>query len=392
MTTHALSLVIGCVVLTTLLLVYTYAGYPLLIGLLARVSRARRAPQGGDTAHGHANDDDSALPSISVCLPVFNGAGYLPAKIKSLFDQDYPAERIEILIYLDGCTDDSEAVARSIAESAEARGRVRLFPSADRRGKPTALNTVVPAATGELLLLNDIRQPLTPGALRALVRPLRDPSVGCATGNLVLTGGAGSGVYWRYENWIRAQESAFRGMVGMTGPIAVIRRADFAQLPEDLILDDVWIPMRLALAGKRVTFVAEAEAHDAAFEDDREFRRKARTLAGNYQIFARVPALLSPLSNPIWFETISHKILRLLAPWLMMILAATSVAGALSSTGGTAAVLGALVVGQAAFYAAALAGGRGGRLAGVARTFVVMNAAAVVGLVRYLTGRQRITW
>ena len=118
--------------------------------------------------------------------------------------------------------------------------------------------------------------------------------VGCATGNLVLAGPAGSGVYWRYENWIRAQESAFRGIVGMTGPMAMMRRADFAPLPDDLILDDVWIPMRLALLGKRVAFVAEAEARDAAFEDDREFKRKARTLAGNYQLFALASCASEP--------------------------------------------------------------------------------------------------
>ena len=175
----------------------------------------------------------------------------------------------------------------------------------------------MPEAQGELLLLNDLRQPLSRNAVRALATALQDPSVGCATGNLLLAGGAGSGVYWRYENWIRLQESRFRGMVGMTGPIAMVRRADYEKLlplPEDLILDDLWIPMQLLRAGKRTTFVAEAEAHDAAFENEREFKRKVRTLAGNYQLYARMPELLVPLTNPLWFETISHKILRLVAP------------------------------------------------------------------------------
>jgi hypothetical protein len=185
------------------------------------------------------------------------------------------------------------------------------------------------------------------------------------------------------------QESRFRGVVGMTGPIAMMRRADLRPLPEDLILDDVWIPMRLGLAGKRVTFVPEAEAHDAAFEDDREFRRKARTLAGNYQLFARMPALLSPFANRIWFETISHKIMRLAAPWLLLLLVATSAAAAI---GEASLAMRVLLAGQLGFYAAAAVGARAGRLAGVARTFVVLNAAALAGLYRYLTGRQRVTW
>ena len=380
---------ITCAALAIALLAYTYAGYPLAIGLLARLSPGLRRTE-RDGSRDDASTDE--VPTVSICLPVFNGSAYLPDKLRSLLEQDYPADRIEILVYCDGCTDDSEAVARSIAASAEAGGRIRILSSPNRSGKPTALNTLGPAATGELLLLNDVRQPLSRGAVTALVRAMRNPAVGCATGNLILAGGAGSGVYWRYENWIRAQESAFRGMVGMTGPIAMIRRADLPPLPQDLILDDVWIPMRLALAGKRVVFVAQAEAHDAAFEDEREFRRKTRTLAGNYQLFARLPAALNPFENPIWFETMSHKILRLAAPWLLLALAATSASAALAGAGPATNVMRALAIGQALFYAAAAVGPRGGRLAGVARTFVVLNIAAVIGLVRFLTGSQRVTW
>jgi biofilm PGA synthesis N-glycosyltransferase PgaC len=299
-----------------------------------------------------------------------------------------------VLITCDGCTDDSEAVARALAARPEAAGRIRVLVAPRRSGKPTALNKMGGEATGEMLLLNDVRQPLSRTAIRALARALSDPSVGVATGNLVLAGGAGSGVYWRYENWIRAQESRFRGVVGMTGPIGMIRRADLPPLPEDIILDDVWIPMQLGMAGKRVAFVAEAEAHDAAFEDDREFKRKARTLAGNYQLFARMPGLLIPFVNRIWFETFSHKIMRLLAPWLLLLLAVATVLGARADGAPPAevALMRALVVAQALFYLAAVAGRRAGRIGGLARTFVVLNTAAVVGLIRYLTGRQRITW
>ena len=360
------------------LLVYTYAGYPVVIGLLARAARRRTDPLPAP----------DVAPFVSVCLPVFNGGAYLRPKIDSLLAQDYPADRFEILIYCDGCTDDTEATARAIAATPEAAGRIRVLADAGRYGKPRGLNTLVPAARGELLLLNDLRQPLSRNAMSALAAALRDPAVGCATGNLLLAGGAGPGVYWRYENWIRLQESRFRGMVGMTGPIAMIRRADYQPLPEELILDDLWIPMQLLRAGKRTTFVAEAEAHDAAFENEREFKRKVRTLAGNYQLYARMPELLVPLTNPLWFETISHKILRLVAPWLLVTLALMSVAGAAAGDGRMTALL----VAQAAFYAAAVVGRRGGKIASLARTFVVLNWAAIVGLYRHLTGRQRVTW
>ena len=206
----------------------------------------------------------------------------------------------------------------------------------------------------------------------------------------MLEGAAGSGVYWRYENWIRRQESRFRGVVGMTGPIAMMRRARHratARRPDPRRRLD---PDALALAGKRVAFVAEAEARDAAFEDDREFKRKVRTLAGNYQLFARMPALLSPFSNPIWFETVSHKIMRLAAPWLMLVLAAASLRAARSAA--AAPRRGWSWSGAGSVLRRGGRGPRGGRLGGVARTFVVLNAAAVVGLARHLTGRQRVTW
>ena len=357
------------------LLAYTYAGYPLAIGVLARLRRNRVQPSAG------------ALPAVTICLPVHNGAGYLPAKIASLLAQDY-AGPMDILVYCDGCSDDTEAVARRLASDPASGGRIRVVPNPNRLGKPSGLNTLAPLATGELLLLNDVRQPLSPNAVRALATALSDPKVGCATGNLVLAGAAGSGVYWRYEYWIRRQESSFRGVVGMTGSIAMVRRADLGRLDDDLVLDDVWIPMRIALTGRRTVLVPEAEAHDAAFEDKREFQRKVRTLAGNYQIFARLPALLSPFKNPIWFETFSHKILRLVAPWLLVALAAVTAAGARANN----PWMSALLIAQLAFYAAAAVGPRLGRIASLARTFVVLNAAAVLGLWRYLTGRQRITW
>jgi cellulose synthase/poly-beta-1,6-N-acetylglucosamine synthase-like glycosyltransferase len=371
------------VVLCAVLLFYTYFGYPIAIGVLARLHPLRLPGP---------RDAPTALPRITVCLPVHNGGRFLAEKLDSLLRQDYPPDRLDVIVYCDGCSDDSEEIARRYAQSAGAGGRIQVVASSERLGKPTALNKVRDLAGGELLLLNDVRQPLSPGSARALAAPFRHPEMGCTTGNLVLRGAAGSGVYWRYENWIRRQESRFRSVVGMSGAIAMVRRADLPALPADLILDDVFIPMTLRRRGKRVLFVAEAEAYDAAFEDEQEFGRKVRTLAGNYQLFGLMPGLLLPFVNPSWFETISHKVMRLCAPWLMALIAVASAALAVSAAG-PAAVTGGLLLGlQVVFYGAALAGNRAGRFAGIARTFVVLNAAAVLGLWRYVTRGQRVTW
>jgi biofilm PGA synthesis N-glycosyltransferase PgaC len=359
-------------------LVYTYLGYPVLLAFLARISPL------------HVTPDPDYSPLVSVCIAVHNGGEYLEAKLESLMALDWPADKLEFLIYSDGSTDDTEAIVRRF--TARDR-RFQLFPGEPRSGKPTGLNRLREVARGEVLLITDVRQPLDSGAVRALVERIADPRVGCVSGNLVLRGGAASGVYWRYEKFIRRKEAAFRSVVGMTGSIALIRKIDLPRLPRDLILDDVWIPMCLRLEGRLILFAEEAQAFDVAFEDDREFGRKVRTLAGNYQLFAWMPALLSPFSNPSWLETMSHKLLRLVSPWALLVLLTAS-AGTLCAEPEplTRTLATWLLAAQGLFYLAAAIGPRAGRLGALARTFVVMNAAAVVGLWRFSTGRQRVTW
>ena len=152
--------------------------------------------------------------------------------------------------------------------------------------------------------------------------------------------------------------------------------------------------MQLRLRRARVLLAQNAIARDQAFSDEREFGRKARTLAGNYQLFARMPRLLLPFVNPSWFETMSHKVARLLCPWLLLALMLTcSIATAgVGSEGAERQILCALLLAQIAFYLLAALGSRAGRVGTLARTFVVLNAAALVGLWRFVTGRQKITW
>ncbi|WP_437600830.1 glycosyltransferase family 2 protein [Sorangium sp. So ce590] len=368
--------------LAVAVLVYTYFGYPIVIGILARLWPAQRM------------EDPSYVPTVTACIPVYNAASYLQAKVESLFALDYPRDKLEVLLYSDGSTDDTVLVARQLAERDP---RVKVIVNEARRGKPIGVNTMLGVATGEVLLMTDIRQPLVPGALRALMRLLADPNAGCVSGNLVLKGSAGSGAYWRYENWIRLQEGRFRSMVGVTGPIYAIRRADMSQLPEGVILDDMWVPMRLRLEGRSILFAQDAIAYDDAFGDEREFGRKVRTLAGNYQLFSLLPALLVPFKNPSWFEIFSHKLLRLVCPWALVALLIASTAAwigaeASGDVSWTLYATRAMFGGQAAFYLLAALGGAAGKLGSLARTFVVLNAAAVVGLWRFVRGSQKVTW
>jgi biofilm PGA synthesis N-glycosyltransferase PgaC len=370
--------VLGLILISLLVLAYTYCGYPLLVGMLARIR-----PQ-------KISRDPRWQPTVTVCIAAYNAEAVLDAKLANVAALDYPRDRLEVLVYSDGSTDGSEAVAEAWAARVPF---IRLLRGGTRQGKPTGLNRMREVARGEVLVITDSRQPLVAGAIRALLELLADPTVGCVTGNLLVRGQAGSGVYWRYENWIRRQEARFRSVVGVTGPLTAIRKADLAHIPEDIVLDDVWIPMRLRLSGRAVLLSEEAVAHDHAFDDEREFGRKVRTLAGNYQILARMPEILSPVANPSWFETVSHKVMRLVCPWaLAALLVASAVAASRAATGAQVSLFAWLFLAQILFYASALVGPRGGRIAAVARTFVVVHAAAVLGLWRFVTNRQKVTW
>ena len=352
-------------------LIYTYLGYPVLIAVLARIwpLRVRRDP--------------AYEPTVSVLIPVFNARRYIGPKLDSLLALDYPDDLIEIIVCSDASDDGSDDV---ILDYAERHPNIRYLRAERRSGKPAGINRMLEMATGEVLLMTDIRQPLDAAALRELVAPLSDPSVGAVSGNLVLTGSSGAGAYWHYEKWLRRSESRFRSVVGVSGSIYVLRRSDMEPLADDLILDDLWVPMRLRLQRRKILFEETARAFDEAFEDQREFGRKVRTLAGNYQLFARMPSTLVPFLNPSFFEVVSHKVLRLVCPWALLLLALVSLLGIQEP------LLAVLALGQAVFYAAALAGKRVGRFGSLARTFVVLNAAAVLGLYRYLVDAQKVTW
>jgi cellulose synthase/poly-beta-1,6-N-acetylglucosamine synthase-like glycosyltransferase len=360
------------------IILYTYAGYPVLVALWARI--APRAVSGRDDFE----------PTVSACIAVHDGADYLRHKLQTLRALDYPREKLEILVYSDGSSDLTVEIGREFAKSDPG---VRILSNPVRLGKPSALNRLRAEATGEVLLMTDVRQRLAPGSLRALLRPLADPGVGCVSGSLVLQGQTGPSAYWRYEKFIRAAESRLGSMVGVSGSLYLVRREDFEELPANVLLDDMIVPLRLARRHKSVVFSSQAEAFDEACDDDREFARKVRTLAGNYQLVALMPWLLVPGKNPVWFQLVSHKLLRLVCPWALLVLFAVSLS--LAQTGRSTPELviwRGLAFGQASFYVLAALGLRVGRTGALARTFVVLNVAALVGLWRFMRGSQAVTW
>jgi cellulose synthase/poly-beta-1,6-N-acetylglucosamine synthase-like glycosyltransferase len=363
------------------LLFYVYVGYPLVAAVRARV---RPRP------HVRA----SITPKVSIVVVAYNEADRIEERITNLLALDYPADQLEIVIGSDGSTDDTVELARKY----EPAVRVEAFTT--RRGKPAMLNDLVARVEGEIVMFADARQRFEAGTLRTIVANFADPTVGAVSGELIVqpaagtaTAGQGAAFYWRYEKFIRAAESQADSTIGATGAIYAIRRALFSPVPEDTLLDDVLIPLRIVRQGFRVLFEPGARAFDSASASARqEFGRKARTIAGNFQLFSRERWLCDPRENRLWFAAISHKGLRLTVPLLHLALLLSNIAAAHTAPYHW------LLAGQIGFYAAALCGclqqqGRK-RFIGftVPYTLCLMCWSTIVGFYRFVTHQQPITW
>lgn len=345
-------------------ILYILFGYPLLLGLLSHfwAKPAAKSPQ---------------KKSVSIVIAVYNGERFIGDKLESVLGLDYPRELMEIVVISDGSTDKTDQIVESYAVNGVSLLRV------PRGGKCAALNAGISQTRNEILLLTDVRQKLAPESLQALIDRFADPSVGAVSGELLIRDGSSSeeattGLYWRYESWIRRNLSRLDSMFGATGPFYAMRRELAVPIPQDILLDDMYLPLAAFRRGYRLINEPEAIAFDYPTSRETEFKRKVRTLAGNYQILRVYLWLLGP-KNRMWFHFVSYKLARLILPWLFVVLI-------VSSCFLPAPLRWVAVGGQLAFYALAIvdpwmpAGFALKRFSSLARTFVALLLAAVWGL------------
>ena len=379
---------------------YSYLGYPAWLWLRSRWSPRpvrRSSGQSSGRSSGQSSDQSSAVPAVTAVMVVRNEEAVIARKLENLLTLDYPHAKLDILVVSDGSSDRTPAILADYARDAQVRTRLRTLIKPASEGKAAGLNDAIKLATGEVLLFTDARQQIESSALRLLIENFADPDVGAASGELMLGDptsgetGKGMGLYWRIEKKIRELESASGSVAGATGAICCARRRllEASPLPAGTILDDVLLPMQIVRRGSRVIFDARARAWDSPdLGEGREFSRKVRTLSGNYQLLQLAPWLLSS-QNAIRFEFITHKLSRLAVPFALL---ALLIASMFLPQPFYRAALGV----QLAFYAlslAALAGVKIGplsRVADPARTFVVLNSAAIVAFINFVTGRKAI--
>jgi cellulose synthase/poly-beta-1,6-N-acetylglucosamine synthase-like glycosyltransferase len=386
------------VVLSTAACCYAYAGYPLLLLVVARL-RSRPVQQA------------PILRSVTVICAAHNEQRTIAAKIRNTLALDFPADLLELIIASDGSTDATDDIVRSFSDP-----RLRLL-ALPRGGKMAALREAAVAARGEILLFTDANIELERAALRLLVRSFADPAVGgvgarkrfrapavpaparageaerCAALRADTTA-QGEGAYWRYDQWVKRLETAAGSLYATDGACYAIRRVLFVPVADGAQADDIAISARVALQGARLVYDDEAVCwEDAPRDAVAELRRKVRV--ANHTLRAVLQLRRELVRAPFYaLQLVSHKLVRHLVPLFLLVLLGSSSALAVEARLAWVAV-GA----QLAFYVLAAAGWAGrdtaagkNALFSIPFYFTLVNAAAALALLELLRGRRRTVW
>ncbi len=361
---------------------YTYIGYPALLAVMARLW-----PRPVQTA--------VHTPTVTLLIAAYNEEEMITHKIENSLALDYPPERLQILVAADGSTDRTAQLAAAYAHQ-----NVLLNDEPARRGKMAAINRAMPRATGEIVLFSDANNFYQANALRELVKPFADASVGAASGAKVIAKGDGvlgesEGLYWRYESFIKEKETAVHSSVGVAGEMLAIRRCLFEPPPDDVINDDFYMAARLLHRGYRVVYVPAARSIERISPTAQdEMARRARIVAGRYQAIWRSRETV-PWKRPLLaWQIVSHKFLRPLVPLAMI----TAWGANLLLAFRARPLARLLLLLQIGFYGTAVLGsyfhpgGKLGKILYLPTYLVHSNLAALLGLGRFLVGKQTTRW
>ena len=370
-----------CFWLSIFLIIYPSIIYPSLVFLLGLI-RPRPVMR------------CSWLPSVTVLIPAHNEAENIAETIKNKLEQDYAADRLEIIVISDGSTDGTDDIVRRFCSE-----HVRLLRREPREGKAAALNEAVRHASGEILVFSDANSIFAPDTIRRLTENFADPEVGYVTGKLTYktrrAGVAGNGcsAYMKYENVLRTLETRAGSIMGVNGGVDAIRRELYSDVPQHLITDFV-LPLHVISTRHRVVYDERAiSAEVANSELGSEFRMRVRVALRALQGIAYMRRLSNPVNYP-WaaFSLISHKIGRYLCFLFLPIALVTSLMLV------AAPVYAALFVAQAMAYLLALAGLRKDlpellrKLTLIPAYFLMTNVAFTFAVIKFLKGETMATW
>jgi cellulose synthase/poly-beta-1,6-N-acetylglucosamine synthase-like glycosyltransferase len=365
------------------LILYTYLIYPILIAAVNRFKSRSSSPL----------PEWDVLPTVTVIIAAHNEENIIKQKLENTLQLDYPRDKLQLVVAADGCTDNTIEIIRTFREK-----NVDLFEQKEHLGKTSALNKAVRIATGDLIVFSDANGMYQPDVIRLLAHHFVQSSVGCVCGNLVLTNpgkkavGEGENLYWRYEKWIKEEESTFHSLIGANGSIFAIRRELYTPLDRDII-DDFTTPLLIVRKGYSVVYEPDAKSIEETNEDiTQSFSRKVRIILRQLVSLKRYWREIRPLSGLTGFQIVSHKLLRWLVPlWMLCIFVTT-----LLTLNNLFSLL--LFVAQLLFYSSAIVGflqERKGEARGKYRIsfyFCMMNLASLLAIMKFLLGKTQPKW
>ncbi len=370
------------------IILYTYLGYGVVIFILSKLKKQ---------SVNQSQQDDRLLPEVTMLIAAYNEEQFIEEKIKNTLALDYPIDKLSILIVTDGSTDNTPLVVKKFHA-------VKLFHEPGRKGKIHAVNRVMNHVKTPIVVFSDANTLLNKEAIKKIVKHYENDLVGGVAGEKRIfqnaednASGSGEGLYWKYESFLKRKDSEVYSIVGAAGELFSVRTNLYEAPPENMIIEDFYLSLRIAERGYRFQYEPDAYAMETASASvDEEWKRKVRICAGGFQAMKKLKGLLNPFRHgTLSFQYISHRVLRwTLAPLFLPIVFLTSLYLAL--TGSLFFML--AVITQLLFYIMAAFGytlrDRKISLKGffVPYYFSVMNLSVYAGFVRYIRGQQSVMW
>ena len=368
--------------LSIVIIFYVYFGYPIVLYFLSAL--AKKPTTIGDVT-----------PTVSLLICAYNEESIIADKIENSLQLEYPADKLKIVVASDGSDDQTNEIVEKYTDN-----RIKLFAYKTRNGKVSVINKTVPKLESEIIVFSDANTMYKTDAIRKLVRHFYDPTVGAVSADVILSHdktsiGKSESIYYLYERWIQAKESAVGSIIGADGGMYAIRRHLFTAPSDNIILDDFIISMNVTKKGYRLLYDEEAIGHEKTSTSPvEEFLRKSRVIAGAIQAMRHYEGIPSVGSKMLFFCFISHKLLRWLIPLFMILIFCTNgllVAMTPSGWYQLAFVL------QILFYIIAALGMimstcTSNRFLSVPFYFCLMNGAALCGIYKGLLNKQSVKW
>ena len=364
------------------MILYVYIGYPLLVFLIASVRR--RPIQKG-------NDE----PTVTILIAAHNEEQSIAKTLKNKIHQDYPANKLEIIVVSDNSSDRTDEIVRTFDPRC-----VRLIRQEPRAGKTAALNLAFPSAKGDIIIFSDANSMYRPDTIRCLVRNFQDPQIGYVTGRMIYqnptasTTGESCSTYMKYENFLRKFESEIGSVVGVDGGVDAVRRSLYRPMRPDQLPDFV-LPLKVVQQGFRVVYEPGAVLmEDALPSSADEYAMRVRVALRTYWALKDMKSLLNPARNPLFaWQLWSHKVLRYLCFLFLVVAYLTNL-----SLWFQGPIYKMLFLSQNLLYVGAVLSpifskrGFRPRLLYLSNYFVLLNVSSAHAFLKFLSGKKQTFW